>query len=93
MTNNTMKENVEGFTVTLPCKPGTLIYHVVDDCEFPSDCYTKRMCRSCEYRNVHVEKETFSLDMLDKDFKLFPEYFLSEEEALSAAEELKRNDP
>lgn len=71
-----------GFTVTFPCAPGTIIYHVVDDCNFPSDCYTKQKCRGCEYRNVYVEKERFSFDLYDyKTGKMLPGYYLSEEEA------------
>lgn len=46
-----------GLLLRLPCKPGTWVYEVKDDCEFPGDCYRKRMCNGCEDRFIHIEEK------------------------------------
>ena len=45
----------QGLLLQLPCKEGSRVYEIVDDCNFGSDCYAKRTCNSCEYRDLHVE--------------------------------------
>lgn len=81
------------FTLTLPCAFGTILYHVVDDCDFPDDCYTKQKCNGCGYRSVYVETQPFDFyslpEMMNKNGSLQAGYYLSKEEADKKVEELK----
>lgn len=45
-----------GKCMILPCKPGSPVWCICDDCEFPSDCHTRQKCNNCEYRNIHIEE-------------------------------------
>lgn len=45
-----LRAEKDGRLVVLPCRVGDRIYRVIDDCTFPGDCGTKRMCKGCEYR-------------------------------------------
>ena len=71
----------QGLLVRLPCKVGDRIYRVVDDCTFPGDCGTKRMCQGCEYRNLYIEQTRFRLYLLTEDGKLRRGYYRTREEA------------
>ena len=78
--------------VVLPCRVGDRIYRVVDDCTFPGDCGTKRMCKGCEYRNLFIEQTRFRLYLLTDDGKLRRGYYRTREEAEKALEEVcKKN--
>lgn len=70
--------------IVLPCKIGDTIYRIIDDCEFPGDCGTKRMCKGCEYRNLFIEENSFCISLLGNDGKLRSGYFLTKEEAEAA---------
>ena len=39
-----LRAEKDGRLVVLPCRVGDRIYRVIDDCTFPGDCGTKRMC-------------------------------------------------
>ena len=81
-----------GRLVVLPCRVGDRIYRVVDDCTFPGDCGTKRMCKGCEYRNLFTEQTRFRLYLLTDDGKLRRGYYRTREEAEKALEEVcKKN--
>ena len=73
--------------VVLPCRVGDRIYRVVDDCTFPGDCGTKRMCKGCEYRNLFIEQTRFRLYLLTDDGKLRRGYYRTREEAEKALED------
>lgn len=76
----------DGRLLVLPCKVGDRIYRVIDDCTFPGDCGTKRMCKGCEYRNLFIEKTTFRLYLLTDEGKLRRGYYRTREEAEKALE-------
>lgn len=76
----------QGLLVRLPCKVGDRVYQVIDDCTFPGDCGTKRMCKGCEYRNLFIGKNTFRLYLLTDDGKLRRGYYRTREEAEKALE-------
>lgn len=44
-----------GMLIHPPCKAGSKVYEIVDDCNFGADCYTRRMCNGCEHRDLHIE--------------------------------------
>lgn len=79
----------QGLLLRLPCKEGSRVYEIVDDCNFGSDCYAKRTCNSCEYRDLHVEplilatKANIVLRMPD----FGKTWFLTEAEAKAALAE------
>lgn len=79
----------DGRLLVLPCKVGDRIYRVTDDCTFPGDCGTERMCKGCEYRNSFIEKTTFRLYLLTDDGKLRRGYYCTREEAEKALEARK----
>lgn len=87
------QEAKEKPVLVLPCPLGTVIYHVIDDCDFPVDCHTKQKCNGCEYRSVYVEKESFDFysltEMMDKNGHLLPGYYLVKKDADEKVEELK----
>lgn len=58
-------ENLEenGLLLILPCSPGTTVYEIVDDCHFWGDCHCKRMCQSCDYRDLHIEPTIFGSEI------------------------------
>lgn len=45
----------QGLLIELPCKAGSKVYEIVDDCNFGGDCHTRRMCSGCEDRDLHIE--------------------------------------
>lgn len=79
-----MNAEAEGRLIVLPCKVGDTVYHIIDDCTFPADCATTRMCEGCEYRNLFIEEEAFYLCLLTDDWKLRRNYYLTREEAEAA---------
>ena len=80
----------EGKLVILPCKPGDTVYIIRDDCDFPYDCYQSRTCNKCEYRNIYVDEEVFSLADIVINLRLFGiTIFLIREQAEKALEKLK----
>lgn len=81
-----LRTEKDGRVVVLPCRVGDRIYRVVDDCTFPGDCGTKRMCKGCEYRNFFIEQTRFRLYLLTDDGKLRRGYYLTREEAEKALE-------
>mgnify|MGYP000066378019 FL=1 len=83
-----LRAEQDGRVMVLPCRVGDRIYRVVDDCTFPGDCGTKRMCNGCEYRNLSIEETTFCLYLLDDDGKLRRGYYCTYEEAEKALEEV-----
>ena len=87
-----LRTEKDGRVVVLPCRVGDRIYRVVDDCTFPGDCGTKRMCTGCEYRNLFIEQTRFRLYLLTDDGKLRRGYYRTREEAEKALEEVcKKN--
>ena len=83
-----LRTEKDGRLVVLPCRVGDRIYRVVDDCTFPGDCGTKRMCKGCEYRNLFIEQTRFRLYLLTDDWKLRRGYYRTREEAEKALEEV-----
>ena len=83
-----LRTEKDGRLVVLPCRVGDRIYRVVDDCTFPGDCGTKRMCKGCEYRNLFIEQTRFRLYLLTDDGKLRRGYYRTREEAEKALEEV-----
>ena len=81
-----LRAEKDGRVVVLPCRVGDKIYRVVDDCTFPGDCGTKRMCKGCEYRNLFIEQTRFRLYLLTDDGKLRRGYYRTREEAERALE-------
>ena len=81
-----LRAEKDGRLVVLPCRVGDRIYRVVDDCTFPGDCGTKRMCKGCEYRNLFIEQTRFRLYLLTDDGKLRRGYYRTREEAEKALE-------
>lgn len=80
----------DGRLLELPCKVGDTAYRIVDDCDYPSDCHTKRMCKKCEYRNISIEEETVSLEDIIRLRDEFGEtIFFSEEAAEAALKEME----
>ena len=87
-----LRTEKDGRVVVLPCRVGDRIYRVVDDCTFPGDCGTKRVCKGCEYRNLFIEQTRFRLYLLTDDGKLRRGYYRTREEAEKALEEVcKKN--
>lgn len=84
-----LRAEQDGRLVVLPCRVGDRIYRVIDDCTFPGDCGTKRMCKGCEYRNLFIEQTTFRLYLLTDDGKLQRGYYCTREEAEKALEARK----
>ena len=76
-----LRTEKDGRVVVLPCRVGDRIYRVVDDCTFPGDCGTKRMCKGCEYRNLFIEQTRFRLYLLTDGGKLRRGYYRTREEA------------
>ena len=74
----------EGRCVVLLRKIGDPVWRLYDDCVFPGDCYTKRKCRGCEYRNLFIEEQAFCLSMLSQNGKLDPPYYTTHAEAETA---------
>ena len=87
-----LRAEKDGRLVVRPCRVGDRIYRVVDDCTFPGDCGTKRVCKGCEYRNLFIEQTRFRLYLLTDDGKLRRGYYRTREEAEKALEEVcKKN--
>lgn len=74
----------DGRCIVLPCKIGSPVWRVYDDCEFPGDCGTKQKCKGCEYRNIFAEEQAFCLSMLSQNGKLGHPYYTSLEAAEAA---------
>lgn len=76
--------------VFLPCKPGDTVYIIRDDCDFPHDYYQSRTCKKCEYRNLYVDEEVFSLVYIVTNLRLFGiTIFLTPEKAEKYLEKLQ----
>ena len=79
----------EGRLLELPCAVGTRVYHIEDECMFPDDCHTKRMCKGCDFRLLHIK--TVTLSSVQEIVELMPEFgrtiFLAKEAAEAALEE------
>lgn len=74
----------------LPCKPGDTVYVIEDECEFNGDCHQSRTCKSCEYRNLYVDKITATLKFIIGNIDRFGKtVFLTEPEAEKALEGMK----
>lgn len=74
----------------LPCKPGDTVYVIEDECEFNGDCHQSRTCKSCEYRNLYVDKITATLKFIIGNIDRFGKtIFLTEPEAEKALEGMK----
>lgn len=84
-----LRAEQDGRLLVLPCRVGDRVYRVTDDCTFPGDCGTKRMCKGCEYRNLLIEKTTFRLYLLTDEGKLRRGYYRTREEAEKALETMK----
>ena len=82
-----LRAEKDGRVVVLPCRVGDRIYRVVDDCTFPGDCGTKRMCKGCEYRNLYIEQTRFRLYLLTDDWTLRRGYYRTREEAEKVLED------
>lgn len=82
----------EGRLLVLPCKPGDIVYKVVDACNFPDDCHTKRMCAGCEYREIYVdEQEAISISNIVSMMGEFGKtIFLDEKEANACKERMEK---
>lgn len=74
----------DGLCVVLPCKIGSSIWRIYDDCELPGDCGTKQKCNGCEYRNIFAEEQAFCLSMLSQNGKLGHPYYTTFESAEAA---------
>lgn len=74
----------DGLCVVLPCKIGSSIWRIYDDCELPGDCGTKQKCNGCEYRNIFAEEQAFCLSMLSQNGKLGHPYYTTFESANAA---------
>lgn len=81
------KADNEGLCVVLPCKIGSPVWRIYDDCELPGDCGTKQKCNGCEYRNIFAEEQAFCLSMLSQNGKLKHPYYTSKEDAEKAIRE------
>lgn len=79
-----LRAEKDGRLVVLPCRVGDRIYRVIDDCTFPGDCGTERMCKGCEYRNLFIEKTTFHMYLLTDEWELRRGYYRTREEAEKA---------
>ena len=76
----------EGPCVVLPCKVGSPVWRVYDDCEFPGDCHTKQKCKGCEYRSIFAEEQAFCLSMLSQSAKLGHPNYASMKDAWTGIE-------
>lgn len=76
----------EGRLLELPCAAGTMVYEIVDDCTFPDDCHTKRMCNGCGFRDLHIETATLSSvqEIVDRLPEFGRTVFLTKEAAEAA---------
>lgn len=80
----------QGKMLILPCKPGDTVYVIEDECEFNGDCHQSRTCKSCEYRNLYVDKITATLKFIIGNIDRFGKtVFLTEPEANKALEGMK----
>lgn len=79
-----LRAEKDGRLVVMPCRVGDRVYRVIDDCTFPGDCGTTRLCKGCEYRNLFIEATTFRLYLLTDDGKLRRGYYRTREEAEKA---------
>ena len=66
----------------LPCKIGSTVYIIKDNCDYPDDCYQSKLCDKCKYRNIYIEEDTFLLkDIIDNLDDFGKTIFLKKEEA------------
>ena len=80
----------QGKLLKLPCAVGDTVYIVEDDCDYGWDCYTKAMCKNCEYRNLHIEEDIFSLSEIALHLNNFGKtVFITREEAEAALKEME----
>lgn len=55
----------QGKLLKLHCSVGDMVYVISDDCDYGfGECHTKMLCENCEYRNLHIEGEIFSLSQI-----------------------------
>ena len=72
----------EGKLMILPCKIGSTVYIIKDNCDYPDDCYQSKLCDKCKYRNIYIEEDTFLLkDIIDNLDDFGKTIFLKKEEA------------
>ena len=83
----------QGLLLRLPCKAGTKVFKIIDECRFPGDCYTKRMCKSCEDREVYIEPKILvtGIDVLWERENFGKTIFLTKAEAEKALAEMGRH--
>lgn len=80
----------QGKLMILPCKPGDTVYVIDDDCECPGDCYQSQTCKSCEYRNLHIEEYVATLKFIVENIDNFGKtVFLIDQESKEALEGMK----
>ena len=80
----------QGKLLILPCKPGDTVYVIDDDCECPGDCYQSQTCKSCEYRNLHIEEYVATLKFIVENIDNFGKtVFLIDQESKEALEGMK----
>lgn len=83
---------LENGVIVLPCKVGDTVYKIVDDCTYGDDCYTKRMCKTCDFRDLHIEPEILSRisDIVQRLSDFGKTVFLTNDEAEKALKERER---
>lgn len=55
----------QGKLLKLPCTAEDTVYVISEDCDYGfGECHTKMLCKNCEYRNLHIEDEIFSLSQI-----------------------------
>lgn len=70
----------DGLLLELPCKEGTIIYEIVEECN--SLVCHKSNCKKCAYYNPHITQKTLSLvDIILYKDKFNETIFFTEEEA------------
>lgn len=84
----------QGKLLLLPCKEGTRAFEIVCDCDLPGDCYTKRMCKGCEYRRLYIEPIILvtKIDILWKQKEFGKTVFFTKAEAEKALAEMEREE-
>ena len=83
-----LEEN--GLLLKLPCKEGTKVYEITDECNSLC-CCNKMKCEKCGYYNLHIIPRILSLSQIVLHLKDFGEtIFLDEELANLKLEEIKK---
>lgn len=78
-----------GTLVRLPCRVGTRVYEIVDNCTYGDDCYTKRMCKTCDFRDLYMEIKTLNRisEIVSRLSSFGKTVFLTREDAEKALKE------